>query len=73
MKILTLPHTKKLSLVTLVTNYHKLSLAASFYSFYHLRSGIDVKFLILLFLLQISYIFKASTKALNLLQIGTEN
>ena len=38
-----------------------------------LKAKISVKFLILLLLLQISYIFIASTKALNVLQISTEN
>ena len=43
---------EKLSLVTLVTNYHKLS--------------------ILLLLLEMSYIFIASTKVLNVLQISAK-
>ena len=41
MKILTLRRTEKLSIVTLATNYQKLSLVASFYIFYHLCSGSD--------------------------------
>ena len=73
MKLLTLPltHTKKIisktsekfSLVTLVTNYHKLSLLPLV-----VRPCRK-----LLLLLQVSYIFIVSTKDLNVLQISTEN
>ena len=50
---------EKFSLVTLVTNYHKLSLRPS-RKFEKIKIG--VKFWILLLLLQMSYIFIASTR-----------
>ena len=58
---------KKFSLVTLVTNYHKLSLSPLVVKIWKTKVG--VKFWILLLLLQ-SYIFIASAKDLNVLQIS---
>ena len=66
---------EKLSLFRLVTNYHKLSLLSLVVRLWRKfeKTKFGVKFWILLFLLKISYIFIASTKDLNLLQINTEN
>ena len=58
---------KKFSLVTLVTNYHKLSLLPLFVRPWR---KIGVKFWILLLFLQTSYIFLASAKDLNVLQLN---
>ena len=63
--------------LSLATNYNKLSLI-TFTTCGQtltkiLKTKIGVKFWILLLLLQMSYIFIASTKDLNVLQISTEN
>ena len=56
---------KKFSLVTLVTNYHKLSLLPFVVKIWKTKVG--VTFWILLLLLQVSYIFIAPTKDLIVL------
>ena len=63
-----------LSFVGKHTNYQKLSLLPLVVKpWQNFEKKIGIKFWILLLLLQISYIFIASTKDLNVLQVGTEN
>ena len=82
MKFLTQNISKTLenfSLVTLVANYHRLSLLPDPDQKFDQtltkiwKPKIGVKFWILLFLLQMSYIFISSTKDLNALEISIGN